>query len=245
MTLHLLHTHNLPILEQLQLEEALLRTDRRNFCLINEGSPPAIVMGISGKIHELVDCEKTALAGIPVIKRFSGGGTVIVDEETIFVTFICQKELHTFPAYPEPILEWSASLYKAVHSSLSLRENDYIIGEKKCGGNAQYIQKDRWLHHTSFLWNWAETRMNLLLHPKKTPAYRQERPHEEFLCRLSDHVADKTSWISSLKTELSQRYQLQDISLQELLPITKLQHRQATTVQDLRAFSSLENLKQE
>ena len=37
-----------PILEQLQLEEALFRADQRNWCLLNSGSPPAIVMGISG-----------------------------------------------------------------------------------------------------------------------------------------------------------------------------------------------------
>lgn len=27
--------------------------------------------------------------GIPVLKRFSGGGTVIVDHNTVFTTFIC------------------------------------------------------------------------------------------------------------------------------------------------------------
>ena len=32
----LLHVQNMPILEQLELEEALLRTDERNFCIINE-----------------------------------------------------------------------------------------------------------------------------------------------------------------------------------------------------------------
>ncbi len=49
MTFHLLQLQNMPILEQLRLEEALLRADDRNWILINRGSPPAIVMGISGK----------------------------------------------------------------------------------------------------------------------------------------------------------------------------------------------------
>ena len=229
MTFHLIHTRNLPILEQLQLEEALLRTDDRNFCLINEGSSPAIVMGISGKVQELVDTEKTALAGVPIIKRFSGGGTVIVDEETIFVTFICQKNLHTFPAYPEPILKWSAALYQAACPIITLRENDYVIGEKKCGGNAQYIKKDRWLHHTSFLWNWTSDRMGLLLHPKKTPAYRAGRAHEEFICRLSEHVGDKTSWIDSLKEELGRRYSVKEIRLEEVKPVIDRPHRQSSS----------------
>ena len=47
--LHLLRLENIPILEQLAIEEALLRTDHRNICIVNSGTPPAIVMGISGK----------------------------------------------------------------------------------------------------------------------------------------------------------------------------------------------------
>src|SRR5690242_20055278 len=147
MTLHLLHLKSYPIWEQLQLEEGLLRTDNRNWCLINEGSPPAIVMGISGNLHELVNSEKAMAAQIPIIKRFSGGGTVVVDENTLFITFIFQKELHPL-SYPEPIMRLSETLYQEAfnHPHFSLRENDFVIGEKKCGGNAQYIKKERFLH---------------------------------------------------------------------------------------------------
>ncbi len=45
----LLRLHKVPILRQLLLEEALLRADSSNWCIINNGtSVPAIVMGISG-----------------------------------------------------------------------------------------------------------------------------------------------------------------------------------------------------
>jgi lipoate-protein ligase A len=47
--MHLLRLQGFPILQQLQLEERLLRTTPHNWCLINEGAnPPAIVMGVSG-----------------------------------------------------------------------------------------------------------------------------------------------------------------------------------------------------
>ena len=111
---HLLELSHYPIYDQLLLEEALLRTDGRNWCIINDGSPPAIVLGISGKKEELVDCARAEKDQIPLIKRFSGGGTVIVDKNTLFVTFICQKEMHDFPAYPEPILRWHETLYRDV-----------------------------------------------------------------------------------------------------------------------------------
>lgn len=218
MTFQLLHLHNYPIEEQLQLEKRLLQEGSGNLCLINEGSSPAIVLGISGKEEELVDQEKALRDGIPIIRRFSGGGTVIVDEDTLFVTFICEKELHDFPAYPEPIMRWTAKIYEDVfnHPCFALRENDYVLGEKKCGGNAQYIKKNRWLHHTSFLWNFEQERMNYLLHPKKTPAYRQGRSHQDFLCTLQEVFPSKSRFVDALKEALAQRFSLIHTSIEAL-----------------------------
>jgi len=227
MRLHLLHLKSHSILHQLQLEEALLRTDSRNWCIINEGSPPAIVMGISGKSHELIDIEKAKRNNIPLIKRFSGGGTVVVDGNTLFITFIFQKEIHPF-SFPEPIMRWSENLYQAALplKGFQLKENDYVIDEKKCGGNAQYIKKERWLHHTSFLWDYTPHLMELLLHPKKTPSYRQGRVHHDFLCRLNEFLPNSSILTSSLKEELSRRYTLDEVTLEQLSPFPT--HRQET-----------------
>lgn len=215
MTFHILHLKNYPIYDQLQLEETLLRTSNDNWLIINEGSTPAIVMGISGKKEELV-CPQNPF---PLIKRFSGGGTVIVDENTLFATFICNKSLHDFPAYPEPIMRWTESIYQKVfnHPEFALRENDYVIGPHKCGGNAQYIKKDRWLHHTSFLWDYSPHLMQYLLHPKKAPPYRQNRTHTDFLCKLKDHFPCKTTFIQNIQSTLNKPFSLHPITLTETL----------------------------
>jgi lipoate-protein ligase A len=230
MTFHLLHLKGLPIFDQLKLEEALLRSDERNWCLINQGSSRAIVMGISGKPDQLLDVAKVKEDQIPVIKRFSGGGTVIVDEHTLFVTFICQKEIHSFSAYPEPIMKWSEEMYKSVfpQGQFSLRENDYVLGEKKCGGNAQYIKKDRWLHHTSFLWDYRKENMDYLLHPKKTPAYRAGRPHSDFLCTLNAHFEAMDDVVVNIKRALSARYPVKEATLEEAGIALQAESRQAT-----------------
>lgn len=212
MALYLLHLQSTSIEEQLRIEETLLKTDQRNWCLINEGSPPTIVMGISGKKEELVDEEKRSRAGVPLIKRFSGGGTVVVDYNTLFITFIFQKETHPFD-FPEPIMRWNGELLETAFAipGFKLKENDFVIGEQKCGGNAQYIRKGRFLHHTSFLWDYETERMELLLHPKKTPTYRQGRGHDDFLCKLKDHAPSREHLIERLKTELKNRYQVQEV----------------------------------
>ncbi len=216
---YLIHVKNYPIFQQLQLEEALLRNDQRNFCIINEGSSPAIVMGISGKPHELIDNEYATEARIPIIKRFSGGGTVVVDEDTLFVSFICQKSSFSFPAYPERIAKWSEEFYTHVFEGISafhLRENDYVLGEKKCGGNAQYIRKERWLHHTSFLWDYKPSHMQCLLHPKKTPSYREGRDHNDFLCRLKDSFPNKEHFCSLVRKALSSHFLVEELSIDAL-----------------------------
>jgi lipoate-protein ligase A len=48
-----------------------------------------------------------------------------------------------------------------------------VLGERKFGGNAQAITSKRWLHHTSFLWDFQARSMELLTNPAKQPAYRQ------------------------------------------------------------------------
>lgn len=192
--INILRLKRVPILKQLHLEERLLRTSSENWCIINDGTTdPTIVMGISGKAKELLDIQPVVRDEIPVIRRFTGGGTVIVDQGTIFVTFICNKgAVPDLQSYPQPIMSWSSLVYKKVFEGIadfSLRENDYVLGNLKFGGNAQSITKDRWVHHTSFLWDYETRNMGYLKMPKRAPEYRLSRDHLEFICRLKDYIS--------------------------------------------------------
>jgi hypothetical protein len=68
---------------------------------------------------------------IPIIRRFTGGGTVIVDNGTIFVTLICNKDaVPNVQPFPRPIMSWSGQLYGRVFEGLAdfhLRENGILI----------------------------------------------------------------------------------------------------------------------
>jgi lipoate---protein ligase len=224
----LLILNNVPILEQLRLEEALLRTSHENWCLINSGSSPAIVMGISGKLDELLNKQLVLQDHIPVIKRFSGGGTVYVDSHTVFATLICNQETFGIPLQPKPLLKWSESYYSSVFPNFSLRENDYVWGDRKFGGNAQYIQKNRWLLHTSFLWNFSANKMSYLLLPKKRPEYRQNRSHTDFLCSLHTLFPKKEELISCLIQNAHQKLGAQPADIQDAMSHLKLPHRSST-----------------
>ncbi|KAL9667267.1 hypothetical protein QQ045_001618 [Rhodiola kirilowii] len=61
---------------------------------------------------ELVELDLVLRDCVPVIKRFSGGGTVIVDGGTVFVTFICNKDdVPGLQQYPRHIMSWSSLVY--------------------------------------------------------------------------------------------------------------------------------------
>ncbi|CAO2831546.1 unnamed protein product [Amaranthus hypochondriacus] len=207
--MNIVRINRIPILQQLQLEEKLLRTSSDNWCIINDGTPdPTIVMGVSGKPTELLDVRSVLQQKIPVIKRFTGGGTVIVDDGTIFVSFICNKDaVPNLQPYPHPIMAWSSLLYNKVFceaGDFKLRENDYVFGSHKFGGNAQSITKNRWIHHTSFLWDYEEANMAYLKIPQRAPKYRQARDHSEFICRMKDILPRSAFIVRTIKAVESQ-----------------------------------------
>ena len=77
-----------------------------------------------------------------------------------------------------------------------------MLGDLKFGGNAQSISKDRFVHHTSFLWNYNTDNMKYLTIPSKQPEYRLNRDHTEFLTYLEKHAKLDTLGMKGLEFDL-------------------------------------------
>lgn len=219
-SMKLVRLKGMSILEQLHLEERLLRTSSDNWCLINDGTTsPAIVMGLSGKLSELVEVKSVLRDHIPIIRRFTGGGTVIVDNGTIFITLICNKDaVPNVQPFPRPIMSWSGQLYGRVFEGLAdfhLRENDYAFGDRKFGGNAQSITKNRWVHHTSFLWDYEAKNMSYLKLPTKAPKYRLTRDHMDFICRMKEHMP-RSEFIERTIKAVGAEFSVSPVSLESV-----------------------------
>ncbi len=222
---------SVPILKQLQWEEALLRADKHNWCILNHGSPLAIVLGISGQAHQLIEQKKIKEAPIPIIRRFSGGGTVVIDPDTLFVSLICQTDALPLSPFPRILMRWTAEkLYQPLFPFplFQLQENDYTLGARKWGGNAQSIIQGRWLHHSSLLWDYQADHMDYLLVPPKAPAYRQERSHNEFLCRLKEYWPHLHSFQERIIQQLSEHFLYSEKTQKEIEEIAKQPHRKVT-----------------
>lgn len=229
----------LPVLEQLRLEEALLRADRRHWLLVNRvppGGTGAVVLGISGKPAELVHEAAARRDGVPLIKRFSGGGTVYVDDGCLMLSLVAGKE--ALPPgvehFPRPIMAWTAGMYAAAlpeRSGFALHDHDYCIGRRKVGGNAQSITRDRFAHHTSFLWRYdAELLERYLKMPARAPEYRAGRPHSEFVAPLSGAADSPEAFVDGVRRSLSFWYDLADAELGDALAALDAKHDKRTKV---------------
>ena len=146
------------------------------------------------------------------MKRFTGGGTVVIDKNVLLVSIIAAKVDGVVP-YPRSIMSWTEDeVYKpvmnstcsaGVASAFSHRENDYVFGDVKVGGNAQAISRDRWVHHTSFLWEVCPQSMSYLKMPTRVPDYRAERSHTDFVGGLSERVnVSKSEWFDVVENRL-------------------------------------------
>ena len=233
---------NLPVLEMLKLEEALFRTSKHSWFITNtfdhnkQEQASAVVLGISGKPQQMMHANKVKDQGVTVIKRFTGGGTVVTDVNTIFASFIAVEEAlpHVAP-YPAPILEWTASIYAEALAhcgcaDFKVQANDYCIGSMKFGGNAQSISGKRWLHHTSLLWDFDPALMNLLKMPPRQPDYRAERSHRDFVRGLSAALPSRATFLDALQKAVSERVQLVPTNIDEARIALSSPHRQTTRV---------------
>ena len=113
---------------------------------------------------------------------------------------------------------------------MRLGENDYVIGERKFGGNAQYLTKGRWLHHSSLLWDYDPQQMGYLLMPKKIPAYRKERAHDAFLCRLCDYFPSLAELKETFLTSLDASFRVHHLDHANIAEVLERPHRKATEI---------------
>lgn len=232
-SLQLLCLEGVPLFEQLQLEEALLRAGTGNWGILNYNTPhEAIVLGISGSIEDDIHHQRYKAKPLPLIRRFSGGGTVVVDHNTLFFTLILDDSLlnpQLNSRCPKKFIAWVGSLLAPAFCPLDfqVRDNDFTLNDLKIGGNAQYFTKSRRLHHTTFLWGYSPENMALLSHPKKQPAYRGQREHTSFCTTLAPHFTSKQQLLRQIEGALQQQFRLERCARDDVKHILHLEHRQS------------------
>lgn len=181
----------------LALDEALLRLadgevlatgGSGGFLRFWESSTPFVVLGISGRIHDEVEVEACRRDGVPVLRRGSGGGTVVQGPGCLDVAIVLalgeSARLLDIENSYEAVVGRTVRALELDGASRSGR-SDLALGDRKFGGSAQKRTPRVLLHHATILYDFdLDLIERYLKEPRKQPEYRRGRAHRDFVTNI-------------------------------------------------------------
>lgn len=147
-----------------------------------------IVLGASNKAEDALFLENVKRDNISVLKRPSGGQTVMLTPNNLIiaVAFSDPNSVKPKDVFNQMNMLIIGALEESGITNLRLSGiSDIAILEKKILGSAIYRSKDKLLYHAVLnLGEPASTFEKYLKHPSKEPDYRKGRKHTDFVTSL-------------------------------------------------------------
>ena len=184
--------------ENLALDEALLEAAHEGrlpepVVRTWMASKPTIVLGSSSRVSDEVALEACAASGVRLVRRPSGGLTVVLGPGCLMWSVVAAHPLAApalgaiHAAMLEPLAAALRSAGRPVErcgtSDLAITTAD---GPRKVSGNALRVKRHGVLYHGTLLDSFDIGLVGRVLrHPPAEPGYRAGRPHGEFLANLS------------------------------------------------------------
>jgi lipoate---protein ligase len=177
----------------LACDEALLDVvaagDAGAECLrIWESKRHFVVLGHSNRIAADVNVQACRAEGIPILRRISGGGTVVQGPGCLNYSLVLKNasrrniaDIYRF------VLDRHRKIFQGIcHKPIHYRGiSDLTIEDLKFSGNAQYRKAEAVLVHGTFLLQFDLSVIDRSLPvPAKQPEYRRKRDHDAFLVNL-------------------------------------------------------------
>lgn len=174
---------------------------------------PFVVVGIGGKVEQEVHLSACEARGIRVLRRCSGGGTVVQGPGCLNYSLILPiKEggpLTSIHATNQQVMARNATaLSQLVRGKVTVEgHTDLAIERIKVSGNAQRRLRNHLLFHGTFLLDFDLSLITELLPtPVLQPDYRRDRSHGGFLGNLEIDADDLKSalahtWEATARTK--------------------------------------------
>jgi lipoate-protein ligase A len=167
-----------------------------------------VVVGYGNKVTNEVNQAACAELNVPILRRCSGGGTVLqgpgnlnyslilpfgedgpLRSITAANRFIMERNRAAIEAAisrePSAISHLPSAINVSGHTDLTIASHPAPQASLKFSGNSQRRRKTFLLFHGTFLLNFDLALIEkLLLMPAKQPDYRQHRAHSDFLTNL-------------------------------------------------------------
>ncbi|HLW67480.1 MAG TPA: lipoate--protein ligase family protein [Gemmataceae bacterium] len=194
--------------ENLALDEALLleAEDGRSDEILRFWQWPswAVVLGAGGVVSDDVESEACEKDGVPIFRRSSGGGTVLLGPGCFLFTLVLnmerRPELQQIGSSYRFILTRVAASLRDLESNIELAgTSDLAILGRKFSGNSQQRKRRVLMHHGTILHGMDFSQVSRYLQlPPRQPDYRGRRAHEEFLMNLRLETSEIQSRIRSV-----------------------------------------------
>ncbi|MCF7762558.1 MAG: lipoate--protein ligase family protein [Verrucomicrobia bacterium] len=165
-----------------------------------------VVVGYSNRNASEVNLEACRLEGIPVLRRCTGGGTVLQGpgclNYALVLPIVLAPDLATVTGTNTFVmLKQRDALASLLGSAVCVQgHTDLALGPVKFSGNAQRRKRSYLLFHGTFLINLDLSLVGRLLRfPSRAPEYRRERSHGQFLSNIplsvdSIQAALRSAW---------------------------------------------------
>jgi lipoate---protein ligase len=150
----------------------------------------AVVLGAAGRVVDDVVEAACRADAVPILRRSSGGGTVLLGAGCLLFSLILRFDRD--PALTDLHASYRFILGRILvglspHvSGLALQgSSDLTLAERKFSGNAQQRKRTHLLHHGTLLFAFDPAPASRYLKaPPRQPEYRRQRSHADFLTTL-------------------------------------------------------------
>ena len=185
--------------ENLALDEAILLAaeDSTASAVLRLWESPslAVVLGAGGSVVIDVNAAVCDANGVPILRRASGGGTVLIGPGCLCFSLVLAYDhapgLDQIRPSNQYVLARLAHALRPVVAADLEGTSDLAVNGLKFSGNAQQRKRRHFLHHGTLLCGFDTGLIPRYLNaPERQPDYRRNRPHAEFVANLPAAVAE-------------------------------------------------------
>jgi lipoate-protein ligase A len=177
------------------LDETDVDAARAALC-VWESSSYVVVAGRSNVVEQEVDLSACVADGVPVLRRASGGGAVVIGPGCLCFSLALPIPHATsslgISGVTRAVMRRLAQGLSTAGVPVAVQGvSDLVIGDLKFCGNAQRWRRRAFLHHGTILYDFDLARISRYLRePARQPEYRRGRSHHEFVTNLNRSRAE-------------------------------------------------------
>jgi lipoate-protein ligase A len=209
-------------------DDILKQYDRDFFATSFVPQSAMVILGSGNDEAAEVNTSGCQALGVPVLRRYGGGGTVVLYPGCVVVSAGCwvsesfQNSLF-FRLLNQSVIEALSAAWPVMGTLGQAGISDIVSGSKKIAGTSMFRSRNYLLYQASIIVHLdLDLVTKTLRHPSKEPDYRVGRRHEDFLSDLQAHAGqplstDVVAKILSQFFEVKARTQLKNYLIEPIV----------------------------